>query len=122
MTLYRRKDAEDSSRAMDLESPQLKTEFGMRHRGGTAEGHMTVVEPELENVNSRTVQLVKLLTEVGPDIPEISRRLGQFKESVRYRYKEKILNRGFAVQAAVNHDKLGLKRLMALVEVSEPYK
>ncbi len=83
---------------------------------------MTASEQGLDNVNSRTVQLVKLLTEVGPDIPEISRRLGQFKESVRYRYKEKILNRGFAVQAAVNHEMLGLKRLILVVEVSDPYK
>lgn len=80
------------------------------------------VEPTLENVNSRTVQLVKLLTEIGPDIPEISRRLGQFKESVRYRYKEKILNRGFAVQAAVDHEKLGLKRMIIIAEVPDPYR
>ena len=84
---------------------------------------MTVVENvELENVNSRTVQLVSLLSELGPDIPEISRRLGQFKESVRYRYKEKILNKGFAVQAAVDHGKLGLKRLMIIAEVPDPYR
>jgi hypothetical protein len=83
---------------------------------------MTVVQQEMENVNSRTVQLVKLLTEVGPDIPEISRKLGQFKESVRYRYKEKIVNRGFAVQAAVDHEKLGLKRVLLIAEVPEPYK
>jgi hypothetical protein len=83
---------------------------------------MTVVEQELDNVNSRTVQLAKLLTEVGPDIPEISRRLGQFKESVRYRYKEKIVNRGIAVQAAVDHEKLGLKRMMLIAEVSSQYK
>jgi DNA-binding Lrp family transcriptional regulator len=83
---------------------------------------MTVVQQDMENVNSRTVQLVNLLTEVGPDIPEISRRLGQFKESVRYRYKEKIVNRGFAVQAVVDHEKLGLRRLLLIVEVPEPYK
>lgn len=83
---------------------------------------MEVVEQEPGNVNARTVQLVKLLAELGPDIPEISRSLGQFKESVRYRYKEKILNRGFAVQAAVDHEKLGLKRLMMIAEVPEPYK
>jgi hypothetical protein len=83
---------------------------------------MTVVQQELENVNSRTVQLVKVLTEVGPDIPEISRRLRQFKESVRYRYKEKILNRGFAVQAAVDHGKLGLRRLIVIAEVAGPYR
>lgn len=74
------------------------------------------------DVNGRTVQLVNLLSEVGPDIPEIARRLGQFKESVRYRYKEKIVNRGFAVQAAVDHEKLGLRRLIVVVDVAEPYK
>jgi DNA-binding Lrp family transcriptional regulator len=83
---------------------------------------MTVVEQKLDNVNSRTVQLVRLLTEFGPDIPEISRRLGQFKESVRYRYKEKILGRGFAVQGAVDHEKLGLKRLMLVADMPDPYK
>ena len=83
---------------------------------------MTVVEQDLENVNSRTVQLVKLLTELGPDIPEISRRLGQFKESVRYRYKEKIMNRGIAIQGAVDHERLGLKRMIVIADVSEPFK
>lgn len=83
---------------------------------------MAAIEQELENVNSRTVQLVKLLSEMGPDVPEISRKLGQFKESVRYRYKEKILNRGFAVQAAVDHEKLGLRRMMVIADVAEPYK
>jgi hypothetical protein len=84
---------------------------------------MTVVEREPEsNVNSRTVQLVRLLTELGPDIPEIARRLGQFKESVRYRYKEKILSKGFAVQAAVDHERLGLKRIMLVVDFAETYR
>jgi len=82
---------------------------------------MSVVREDIEDVNSRTVQLVKLLTEVGPDIPEISRRLGQFKESVRYRYKEKIVNRGFAVQAVADQEKLGLKRLILITEVADPY-
>jgi hypothetical protein len=106
----------------DLESTQLKSKLDMHPRVGPPEGNLTVVEQELENVNSRTVQLVKVLNEVGPDIPEISRRLGQFKESVRYRYKEKILNRGFAVQASVDHEKLGLRRLVIVADVPEPYK
>src|SRR5271157_3028183 len=82
---------------------------------------MSVAETANENVNSRTVQLVKLLSEMGPDIPEISRRLGQFKESVRYRYKEKILNRGMVVQAVVDHERLGLKRVIAVVEFSSEF-
>ena len=75
-----------------------------------------------KDVNTRTAQLVQLLTQIGPDIPEISRRLGQFKESVRYRYKEKILNKGLAVQAAVDHEKLGLKRFIFVVDFAPQYK
>jgi len=79
-------------------------------------------QPEPANVNVRTVQLVKLLTEVGPDVPEISRRLGQFKESVRYRYKEKILNKGFSVQANVDHEKLGLRRVIVVLDFAKEYQ
>jgi hypothetical protein len=84
---------------------------------------MTLVEREPESsVNSRTVQLVRLLSELGPDVPEIARRLGQFKESVRYRYKEKILSKGFAVQGAVDHERLGLKRMTLVVDFAQTYK
>lgn len=65
---------------------------------------------------------MKLLAEVGPDVPEISRRLGQFKESVRYRYKEKILNKGFAVQANVDHERLGLRRVIVVLDFAEEYR
>jgi len=75
-----------------------------------------------KEVNTRTAQLVQLLTQIGPDIPEIARNLGQFKESVRYRYKEKILGKGFAVQAAVDHEKLGLKRAVAIIEFGPEYE
>jgi hypothetical protein len=75
-----------------------------------------------KDVALRTAQLVQLLSEIGPDIPEISRRLGQFKESVRYRYKEKILGEGFAIQAAVDHEGLGLKRVSAVVKFAPEYE
>jgi hypothetical protein len=74
-----------------------------------------------KSTNQKTIQLVKLLTEIGPDIPEIARRLGQFKESVRYRYKEKVLNKGLAVQATVDHERIGLKRLIIVVDFSDVY-
>ena len=84
---------------------------------------MTVVEREPESsVNARTVALVKVLSELGPEIPEIARRLGQFKESVRYRYKEKILSKGYAIQAAVDHERLGLKRMMLVADFAETYR
>ncbi|MDG7025079.1 MAG: hypothetical protein JRN45_11235 [Nitrososphaerota archaeon] len=75
-----------------------------------------------EDTNTKTAQLVKLISEIGPDIPEISRRLGQFKESVRYRYKEKVINKGFVVQAAVDHEKLGLKRLILVADFEQEYR
>jgi len=84
---------------------------------------LTLVENEAESsVNARTVALVKLLTEVGPEIPEIARKLGQFKESVRYRYKEKILSKGYAVQGAVDHERLGFERIMVIADFAETYR
>ena len=74
------------------------------------------------DANTRTGQLVKLIYELGPDIPEISRRLGQYKESVRYRYKEKILGKGFSVQASVDHEKLGLRRVMMILDFSKEFE
>jgi hypothetical protein len=106
---------------MDLESAQLKSEPRMHRRGNPREVDLAIATQESNSVNARTVQLVKLITEVGPDVPEISRRLGQFKESVRYRYKEKILNKGFAVQGMPDYEKLGLKRVILRVEFGEEY-
>jgi DNA-binding Lrp family transcriptional regulator len=74
------------------------------------------------DINLKTAQMVQLISEIGPDIPEIARRLGQYKESVRYRYKEKILNRGITIQASVDHEKLGLRRVVFLIEFAEEYK
>jgi hypothetical protein len=107
---------------MELESAQLKSESSVNHRGDRRDQHLTLSSQVPKSVNARTVELVKLITEVGPDVPEISRRLGQFKESVRYRYKEKILNKGFAVQASADHERLGLKRVMAILDFAEPYR
>lgn len=81
-----------------------------------------IVQDSRDDTNAKTVQLAKLLTQVGPDIPEISRMLGQFKESVRYRYKEKILGRDLTIQAAVATEKLGLKRVVFVVEFAKDYK
>jgi hypothetical protein len=68
-----------------------------------------------------TAALVRLIGEIGPDVAEISRRLGQHKESVRYRYKEKIINNGFAIKATPNYGALGLKRLVMKVKLAEEY-
>jgi hypothetical protein len=72
--------------------------------------------------NSKTVQLAELLTQIGPDINEIARRLGQYRESVRYRYQERILGKGIAVQGAIDHEKLGLRRIVFVVEFPDEYQ
>jgi DNA-binding Lrp family transcriptional regulator len=72
--------------------------------------------------NFKTGQLAKMITEMGPNISEIARRLGQFKESVRYRYKEKLLNKGFAVRVAVDNEKLGLRRVIMLMDFADGYR
>jgi len=64
---------------------------------------------------------VKLVTEIGPDIAEISRRLGQFRESVRYRYKEKIVKRGFSVKADLDYGALGMKRVVMKLKISKAH-
>ncbi|MDG6990652.1 MAG: Lrp/AsnC family transcriptional regulator [Nitrososphaerota archaeon] len=79
-------------------------------------------ETAARDTSYKTAELVKLISEIGPDIPEISRRLGQFKESVRYRYKEKVLGRGFGVQASIDHEKLGLRRVMFFADFGPQYK
>ncbi|HVC26844.1 MAG TPA: hypothetical protein VND40_01660 [Nitrososphaerales archaeon] len=73
------------------------------------------------DASANTVALVKLVTEIGPGIAEISRRLGQFKESVRYRYKEKIVKRGFAIKAEPDYSALGLRRIVMKLSVSDEY-
>ena len=74
------------------------------------------------DTSSRTAQLVAQLWEIGPDVPEIARRLGQYKESVRYRYKTKIVDKGLVVQAAVDHEKLGLRRVMTVLDFAKEYR
>ncbi len=65
--------------------------------------------------------MVKLITKIGPDLAEISRTLGIFKETVRYRYKN-LLDKGFAVQAAPNYERLGLQRIVAIVDFASDFK
>jgi len=78
-------------------------------------------DPVQHDASENTVSLVKLVTEIGPDIAEISRRLGQYKESVRYRYKEKIVRRGFAIKADLDYGALGLTRAVMKIRVTEAY-
>jgi DNA-binding Lrp family transcriptional regulator len=65
--------------------------------------------------------MVKLLAKYGPEINMISRELGVHKETVRYWYRG-LLKKGYKLQAVPNHERLGLRRVVALAEFSEPFK
>jgi DNA-binding Lrp family transcriptional regulator len=66
-------------------------------------------------------QLAKLIMRNGPDIDNIARISGQYKETIRYRYKEKILKKGFALQAIMDYEGLGLRRVVMKVRVNSTY-
>jgi transposase-like protein len=76
----------------------------------------------ITDTNSKIAELVKLITKEGPQITQIARELGVHKETARYWYKERLLKRGYTSQAVPNHEKLGLRRVVALAEFSELFR
>jgi hypothetical protein len=74
------------------------------------------------NTIPEMAQLAKLIMKMGPDIDLIARLSGQYKETIRYRYKEKILGKGFALQARLNFEGMGLKRVVMTVRLGEMYE
>jgi len=79
-------------------------------------------KPKPGDTNSDIAALVKLITKYGPQINRIARELGVHKETARYWYKEKLLKKGYTVQAVPNHEKLGLRRVVAIAEFSEEFR
>jgi DNA-binding Lrp family transcriptional regulator len=69
-------------------------------------------------LNGDLAQMVKQITEIGPRVPEIARRLRRHKETVRYWY-EKLEEHDFAIQGMVNHEALGLRRVILKVQVEK---
>ncbi|MDA4127308.1 MAG: transposase [Thaumarchaeota archaeon] len=74
------------------------------------------------DTNSKIAALVKLITKEGPQITQIARELGVHKETARYWYKERLLKRGYTFAAVPNHERLGLRRVVAFAEFSEEFK
>ena len=74
-----------------------------------------------KDINRKIAQFVKLVTEVGPDILAISRRMGEHKESVRYWYK-KVLKQGIVIQPSINFEKLGLARVVVVADFGKEYE
>jgi len=62
-------------------------------------------------------KVVKYVGEVGPRINQVARLSHQYRESVRYRYRKYLLEKGLAVQASPNYSRLGFTRLIAFVRL-----
>jgi hypothetical protein len=69
-------------------------------------------------LNDELVEMARCLAEVGPNINEIARRTGQFKETVRYRYHRFFLKNGITIQAVPNYARLGFKRLILVAKLN----
>src|SRR5208283_3259660 len=70
--------------------------------------------------HERMAEMVRLITQRGPRVDQISREMGVYKETVRYWYKN-LLRDGFTVQASRNLEKLGMKRVVMIVDLGEMF-
>jgi DNA-binding Lrp family transcriptional regulator len=84
---------------------------------------MTTIEPlsTEHSLNADIMAMVNQIGVIGPKVPEIARRLGRHRETVRYWYKKLEAN-DFAIQAIINHEALGLKRIIMKVQFGEGYR
>ncbi len=75
-------------------------------------------ESPRQRLNRELIQMAHCLAEVGPNINEIARLTGQYKETVRYRYHRFFLDKGITVQAVPSYPKLGFKRLIVIAKLA----
>ena len=66
-------------------------------------------------------EMVRLIAQRGPKIDEIAREIGVYKETVRYWYNGMLRN-GFTIQASCHYEKLGMKRVVGIVELGDAFK
>ncbi len=71
--------------------------------------------------HAKMAQMAQLIAQRGPNIDEISRAIQTPSETVRYWYKQ-LLNRGFTVQGSCNYESLGMKRVVAKVELDDFFR
>ncbi len=74
------------------------------------------------NSKTQMPEFVNAISQLGPNINMVSKSLGIFKETGRYWYKNKLLAKGFAVQAAVAYERLGLKYVVMVVDFEDDFE
>jgi DNA-binding Lrp family transcriptional regulator len=65
---------------------------------------------------------VKAITELGPNINLVCKKMGVFRETGRYWYTKKLLAKGYTVQAAVAYERLGLKYVIMVVDFEDDFE
>lgn len=68
--------------------------------------------------NEVLVEMTKQIVQSGPEIDEIARHLHVFKETLRYHFHRHLRDRGFQIQANLDYQKLGLKRVTIIARLS----
>jgi len=66
-------------------------------------------------------EMARLIAHMGPNIDEVSRIIGAHNETMRYRYRQ-LLERGFTIQASCNYESLGMKRVVAVLELNDFFR
>jgi DNA-binding Lrp family transcriptional regulator len=71
--------------------------------------------------HEKMAEMVKLIAQRGPRIDEIAREIGVYKETARYWYRS-LLKNGFTIQASCNYEKLGMKRVVVIAELTDTFR
>jgi hypothetical protein len=77
-------------------------------------------EQSASDLNTDVALMVKEIIKIGPKVPEIARRMGRHKETVRYWYK-KLEEHNFGVQAEIDQESMGLRRIVFTVKFGDEY-
>ncbi len=88
------------------------------------QGDLNMESLELPDSNHKpsadVAAMVREIARIGPKVPEVARNLGRHKETVRYWYK-KLEENDFAIQGSLNHEALGLRRVILKVQFGADY-
>lgn len=66
--------------------------------------------------------MTKAILEVGPKIGEVARSVGVHRETVRYRFQKYFQERGLVVQANLDYQRLGFRRLIMIARLADAYE
>ncbi len=73
-------------------------------------------------MNTKLGKMVAELIRVGPNINQVAGCLGISKETVRYRFKHLLLNRGFTLHAVPSYKRLGLDHMILIAGFASSFR